>query len=67
MPETNTMLQGKFYMGEKEFTNLMWVLIRSYRYMNKNQDPIAIVMPDVKEISGVKIEFPRRTGGKASS
>ena len=57
--ETNTILDNKFYLGEKEFTNLAWALIRAYRFRNKNQNPEAIVMPDVREIGGVRIEYPK--------
>lgn len=49
----------KVFFGEKEFTNLIRVLIRAYRYRNNNQTPKAIVMPDVKDVDGVKVEFPK--------
>ena len=56
---SNNHIEGnKFCFGEKEFTNLIWVLIRAYRYHNKNQDPESIVMPDVRLVNGVKIEWP---------
>lgn len=58
MTETNQIIDNKFYLGEKEFTNIMWVMIRAYRFHNRNQDPEAIVMPEVKEVNGVKIEYP---------
>ena len=49
----------KVHFGERELTNLCWTLIRIYQFRNKNQDPKAIVFPDVKEVDGVRIEFPK--------
>lgn len=58
---TRTIIQGEqLYFGEQEFTNLMRVLIKVYRYKNRNQNPKAIVIPIVFEVDGVKIEFPRK-------
>ena len=57
--ERNTILDNKFFFGNVEFTNIMWALIRAYRYRNNNQNPEAIVLPDIKEVGGVKIEFPK--------
>ena len=57
MPTTNHIEGDKFYFGEKEFTNLIWVLIRAYKFHNKNNEPLAIVIPDIKEVNGVKIEY----------
>jgi len=59
MPEHNAMLNDKFFFGEKEFTSIMWVLIRSYRFRNRGKDPQSIVIPEVFEVGGVKIEFPK--------
>ena len=50
---------NKIYFGEKELTNLCWTLIRIYRFKFGNRDPIVIILPDIKEIGGVKIEFPK--------
>jgi len=49
----------KVYFGEFELTNLVKTLIHLYRFRNNNQTPTAIVIPDVKEVEGVKIEFPK--------
>ena len=57
--ERNTIQDNKFFMGEREFTNIIWVLIRAYRFRNKNQNPEAIVLPDITEVGGVRIEFPK--------
>lgn len=54
----NSMQDDQFYFGEWEFTNLIWALIRAYRFRNNNQNPKAIVMPNIKEVGGVRIEFP---------
>ena len=51
------MKDGKIYFGERELTNLIWTLIRVYRFRNQSKDPKAIVFPDVKEVGGVKVEF----------
>jgi len=57
LPRT-TIKDEKVYFGEKEFTNLIRTLIRVYRYRSNNQTPVAIVIPDVTEVEGVKVEFP---------
>jgi len=49
----------KVLFGELEFTRLIITLIRVYRFRNSNQTPIAVVMPDVKEVEGVMVEFPK--------
>jgi len=59
--ERNSIIGKKFHFGEFEFTNLIKVLIRAYRFRNKNQSPEAIVMPDIKNVNGVKIEYPKGT------
>ena len=53
-----TIKDQKVIFGEQEFTNLIRTLVRVYRYRSNNQTPIAIVIPDVKEVEGVKVEFP---------
>lgn len=58
--EGNTIQDNKFFMGEKEFTNLIKILSRAYRYRNKNQSPEAIVIPKVFEVDGVRVEFPTK-------
>lgn len=58
----NTIQDNKFCMGEREFTNLIWVLIRAYRFRNNNQNPEAIVLPNITEVGGVKVEFPKEVG-----
>lgn len=56
---SRTIIQDqKVYLGEAEFTNLIRTLIRVYRFRSSNQTPEAIVMPDVMEVDGVKVEFP---------
>lgn len=55
--EKNTIQDNKLFMGEREFTNLIKVLIRVYRFRNKNQNPEAIVLPDITEVDGVKVDF----------
>lgn len=50
---------GKIYFGERELTNLCRTLIHIYRFRNQNEEPEAIVFPDVKEVGGVRVEFPR--------
>ena len=59
MPERNAMINNRFFFGEKEFTNIMWSIIRTYRFRNSNKDPEAIILPEVFEVGGVKIEFPK--------
>lgn len=68
--ERNTIQDNKFFMGEREFTNIIYVLIRAYRFRNNNQNPEAVVLPNITEVGGVKVEFPKevpivRTGRKA--
>lgn len=63
--ERTTMKDNKLYFGEFEFTNLIWVLIRAYRFRNSNKNPEAIVLPDIKEIAGVRIEFGGNDEGTA--
>ncbi len=58
MTENNQVIGSKFHLGEKEFTNIIWTMIRAYRFRNSNENPEAIVLPDVKEVNGVKIEYP---------
>jgi len=53
------MKDNKVYYGERDLVGLCQTLIRIYRFRNKNQDPKAIVFPDVKEVDGVRIEFPK--------
>ena len=50
---------GKIYFGERELTNLCRTLIHIYHFKNQNKEPEAIVFPDVKEVGGVKVEFPK--------
>jgi len=50
---------SKFHIGQQTMTNFFWVMIRAYRYYNKGTDPEALVMPDIKEVNGVKIEYPK--------
>lgn len=52
------MQDGNIYFGEGEFTNLVKVLIRAYQYRNNNQKPKFVVFPEVKEVDGVKVEWP---------
>ena len=60
---TRTIIKDqKVVFGEQEFTNLMMTLIRLYRFRCKNQPPTAIIMPDVTEVEGVKVEFPKPRG-----
>lgn len=55
---SRTMIQDqKVHFGEWEFSNLIRTLIRVYCFRCSNQTPIAIVMPDVTEVNGVKVEF----------
>lgn len=60
LPRTQ-ITKDKVLFGEKELTNLCWTLIKIFRYKNSNQDPKAIVFPDVKEVGGVRIEYPKET------
>jgi len=62
MTETNQIIGKKFHLGKKEFTNIMWTMIRAYRFHNRNEDPEAIVMPNVKEVNGVAIIYPSPVG-----
>jgi len=62
MTETNQIIGNRFHLGEKEFTNIMWTMIRAYRFHNHNQDPEAIVIPEVKEVNGVAIIYPSPVG-----
>jgi len=56
---SRTIIQDqKVYFGEAEFTELIRTLTRVYRFRSGNQTPEAIVMPDVVEVDGVKVEFP---------
>jgi len=57
--ERNSIVGKKFHFGEVEFTNLIKVLIRTYRFRHNNQNPEAIVIPDIKVVDGVKVEFPK--------
>lgn len=56
--DKTTMQDGNIYFGEGEFTNLVKVLIRAYQYRNNNQKPKFVVFPEVKEVDGVKVEWP---------
>jgi len=57
---SRTIIQDeKVYFGERELTSLCWTLIRIHRYKNQSRDPKAIVFPDVKEVGGIKIVFPK--------
>ena len=49
----------KVYFGEWELSNLIRTLIGLYRFRCGNQTPTAIVMPNVTEVDGVKVEFPK--------
>ena len=54
-----TIDDGIIYIGERDLTRQLVYVIRNYRFNNNNQEPKAIVLPDIKEIGGVKIEFPK--------
>lgn len=55
--ERNTIKDNRLYFGRHEFVGLMKVLIRTYKFRSKGKDPEAIVLPNVKEVDGIKIEI----------
>ena len=55
-----TITKDEVLFGEQELTNLCWTLIRIFRFKSGNRDPKTIIFPDIKEVGGVKIEFPNR-------
>jgi len=57
---TRTIIKDqKVYFGDAEFTSLVKTLIRIYRFRSKDQIPEAVVIPNITEVEGVKIEFTR--------
>lgn len=49
---------GTITVGELEFTTLMRRLIHAYQFRGNGDLPDKVILPDVKEIEGVLIEFP---------
>ena len=50
--------QGYIKFGQQELANLCGTLIRIYKFKNSNNLPDKIILPELKEVFGVKIEWP---------
>ena len=57
MQDYTTDKDGEVQFGEVEFTNLIKMLLRGYRFMNKNNNPSVVIMPNITEVDGVKIRY----------
>lgn len=58
---TNRIADDKFYLGQAELSILVKRIIRHYRYHKNNLDPRAVVIPFIKEVEGVEIEYSRES------
>ena len=47
---------GKIYYSKEDMTSLVRVLIKVYKFRNRNQAPTAVVLPDLKEVDGIPVE-----------
>jgi len=55
--ENTRMEKDKVILGEVELSNIVRALVRAYRFKNQNKEPKVVVIPDIKEVDGVKVEF----------
>ncbi|KKN74175.1 hypothetical protein LCGC14_0392610 [marine sediment metagenome] len=53
----STSKDNKFHLGQYELAGMIRPAIRSYRFHNNNQNPEAIIIPFVKEVDGIRIEY----------
>ncbi len=51
------MENDRFYIGQVELGMIISRVIRHYRFMNKNADPDAVVIPYLSDVEGIKIEY----------
>ena len=48
---------GSILVGEAEFRVLLGQLVRQFKFMNRNQQPESIILPQISEVDGVPIYF----------
>lgn len=50
---------NKFYIGQIELGMIIERVIKHYRFLNKNDNPVAVVIPYLSDVEGVKIEYEK--------
>ena len=53
----STIKDGRFYLGQLELSLIVRRVIRHYRYHNNNADPESVIIPLIKDVDGVEVEY----------
>lgn len=58
---------GKVFIEENELAGFIGRFTAAFRYWNKGKNPDTVVLPSIKEVKGVKVEYPRVEAKQKSS
>ena len=64
---SNTRIEGEvMYLGSEELSIILKSMLRGYRFLHDNTMPTTIVLPNITEIEGVKVEYESRAAQPVS-
>ncbi len=58
--ERNNVIGNVVYVGELEAKAFLVGYLRAYKFRNQNKSPVKIVLPNLEEVEGVRIQVEEK-------